>query len=166
MTSEEDGVRRWQPGAVTTYRLDFRTLTEADAARAATWFVGDEEGQKEFGGFFGVHPKWWNLVKADTNRHGWTVWESDQPIGFAGAEVGADGVAAVAVYVRKPVRGRGLGTAIMRALGPVVREAGAVQIRGGVRPDNTPSLRAALASGGEVVGEDKDGYIEVLGPLL
>ena len=41
-----------------------------------------------------------------------------------------------------------------------------VRLKGGVRPDNTASLRAALASGGQVVGEDKDGYIEVLGPPL
>ena len=148
------------------YRLAFRPLTEADGVMAASWFKGDEEGQKEFGGFFGVHPKWWNLVKDDPNRHGWTVWEDGQPIGFAGAEVGEDGVAGVAVYVRKPARGRGLGAAMMRALGPVVREVGAVRIKGGVRPDNTPSLRAVLASGGEILGEDKDGYLDVLGPPL
>lgn len=151
---------------MTSPRLEFKLLTEADAALAATWFEGDEEGQKEFGGFFGVHPKWWNLVRADPKRHGWTVWDVDQPIGFADAEVGDNGVAEVAFYVRKPARGRGLGTAIMRALGPVAREVGAVRMKGGVRPDNPASLRAALASGGEVIGVDKDGYTEVLGPLL
>ena len=148
------------------HRLEFRPLTETDAVMAASWFKGDPEGQQEFGGFFGVHPKWWDLVTDDSNRHGWTVWVDDEPVGFAGAEVGEDGVAGVALYVRKPARRRGLGTAMMRALGSVVRDVGAVRIKGGIRPDNAPSLRAALASGGEVVGEDKDGYVEVLGPLL
>jgi hypothetical protein len=40
-------------------RLVFMPLTEKDAALAATWFQDDEDGQKEFGGFFGVQPKWW-----------------------------------------------------------------------------------------------------------
>lgn len=147
-------------------RLAFKPLTESDAAMAATWFRNDEEGQEEFGGFFGVHPKWWNLVTAGSHRHSWTIWEADEPIGFADAEIDGDRVAGVVVYVRKPARGRGLGTAVMRALGPVVREVGAIRIQGDVRPDNTPSLRAVLGSGGEVVGQDKDGYLNVLGPPL
>jgi GNAT superfamily N-acetyltransferase len=107
-----------------------------------------------------------DLVRADVRRHGWTVWEGNQPVDFADAEVGDDGIAGVAVHVRKLARGRGLGTASMRAVGPVAREVGAVRIKGGVRVDNSPSLKAALASGGEVVGVDKDRYIEMLGPPL
>src|SRR6202035_93614 len=59
---------------MTRWRLRFVTLTEADAQMVATWFANDPEGQREFGGFFGVHPKWWNLVQKEPGRYGWTVW--------------------------------------------------------------------------------------------
>ena len=50
--------------------MEFHALTEADAVLVASWFERDEEGQKEFGGFYGVHPKWWNLVNENPSRHG------------------------------------------------------------------------------------------------
>ena len=146
--------------------MEFHALTEADAVLVASWFERDEEGQKEFGGFYGVHPNWWNLVKEDRSRHGWTVWRGSEPVGFADVEVGEDATAGVAVYVRRLRLGEGLATAIMRALGPIAEQVGAVRLKGGIRPDNTASLRAAMASGVQVVGEDKDGYIQVLGPPL
>ena len=148
------------------HRLAFRSLTEANAEVAASWFDGDEEGRKEFGGFYGVHPKWWTLVSADDSRHGWLVCVDDEPVGFADVDVDGDGTAEVSIYIRPSHRGLGLGSAALRALGPVCRRVGVVRLRGAVRPDNAASLAAVASASGELAGTDEFGYLVFLGPRL
>src|SRR5437899_889924 len=83
-------VRRSNSGVV--------ALTAADAAEVASWFEDDPEGQRQFGGFYGVHPKWWALVQGDAGRLGWTVREGDEPVGFVDMEInGREG--SIAFYV-------------------------------------------------------------------
>ena len=146
--------------------LDFKSLTENDAMMAAGWFLNDAEGQAEFGGFYGSHPKWWRLVRDHRNRSGWTVWRNGEPIGFADLELCDDGSADLSVYVVPAHRGQGLATAMMRALGPIAGPLGVRRLRGAIRPDNAVSLRAATASGGVLIGKDEHGYQVVVGPPL
>ena len=130
------------------------SLTQADAQIVASWFVHDSDGQREFGGFYGVHPKWWELVQTEPGRHGWTVWREHEPIGFVDLDIDED-VGQVAFYVVPALRGQGLGTAILKALGRVARALGANILSGGVRPENIASIKAALASGGHQVGNER-----------
>lgn len=81
-------------------RVSFLSVTEADAKAAASWLDDDPEGQEEFGGFYGIHPKWWSLVSADNSRYGWTLWRGAEPVGFVDAEVDFEGTAEVVVYIR------------------------------------------------------------------
>lgn len=147
-------------------RVSFLSVTEADAKAAASWLDDDPEGQEEFGGFYGIHPKWWSLVSADNSRYGWTLWRGAEPVGFVDAEVDFEGTAEVVVYIRPSHRGLGLGSAALRALGPVCRRVGAVRLRGAVRPDNVASLAAAVKASAEVTGTDEYGYLVLIGPRL
>ena len=140
------------------------TLTEADAQMVATWFANDPEGQREFGGFFGVHPKWWSLVQKEPGRYGWTVWHESEPIGFVDLEV-EEGVGGVAVYVVPTWRGQGMGTTMLKALGRVACPLGVNVLSGGIRPDNVASLKAALSSGGHQIGTNKYGEFVIRGSL-
>lgn len=62
--------------------MRYEPLNEDDARTAASWFGVDPEGQRRFGGFYGVHPKWWSLTSRDDFRHAWTMWDDEGPIGF------------------------------------------------------------------------------------
>src|SRR5436309_8391338 len=88
--------------------LRFDQLTEPDATEVARWLEYDAAGQREFGGFYGVHPKWWRLVVSDDCRHGWIVCLGDERCGFVDLEVHTDGGASVAIYVRPHLRNRGM----------------------------------------------------------
>src|SRR2546421_6951440 len=125
---------------VTRWGLRFVTLTEADAQMVATWFVNDPDGQRKFGGFYGVHPKWWDLVQREPGRYGWTVWRESEPIGFVDLTV-AEGIGEVSFYVVRTCRGHGLGTTMLKALGRVARPLGASVLSGGVRPENVASVK-------------------------
>ena len=149
---------------VPQWQLRFETLTKADAQMVASWFMNDPEGQQEFGGFYGVHPKWWDLVQREPDRHGWTVWRESDPIGFVDLGV-AEGVGEVAFYVVSTRRGQGLGTTILKALGRVARPLGVNILSGGIRPDNVASVKAALASGGHQVGKNEYGEFVIRGLL-
>ena len=148
-----------------TVVLSFKTLTESDAAMAARWFQGDPEGQREFGGFYGHHPRWWDLVDAGDKRHGWTIWEGTTPVGFVDLDLN-DGIGDVAIYVVSDHRGRGVGRATLKALALLARDKGAKRLRGAVATDNVASLRVALAAGGQAAVLTGDDEIVVLGPLL
>jgi GNAT superfamily N-acetyltransferase len=145
-------------------KLRFVALTEADAQMVTSWFANDPDGQREFGGFYGVHPKWWDLLQTEPGRHGWTVWRESEPIGFVDLEV-AEGVGQVAFYVAPTRRGQGLGTTILKALGRVARPLGADVLSGGVRPENVASVKASLASGGHQVGKNEYGEFVIRGSL-
>jgi GNAT superfamily N-acetyltransferase len=102
-------------------------LTAESAALAASWFDGDEDGAREFGGFYGRHPKWWTMVARDPTRFGWLVWAADEPCGFVDLELADDGTASVSLYVRREYRNRGVGRAVLRGLGWFPLPAGSVQ---------------------------------------
>ena len=149
---------------VSQSKLRFVTLTEADAQLVASWFANDPDSQQEFGGFYGVHPKWWDLLQTEPGRHGWTVRREAEPIGFVDLEVD-EGVAEVAFYVVPTRRGQGFGTTILKALGRVARPLGANLLSGGVRPDNIASVKAALAFGGHQHGKNEYGEYVIRGSL-
>lgn len=145
-------------------RLRLDPLTKGEAARAASWFLDDdEEARHELGGFYGSHPRWWELVVGDPRRHGWIVWAGNQRCGFVDLEVGEAGAGIVAIYVRRRFRDRGVGRAILRAVSGAARPRGAQTLSGGVHPHNARCLRMSLAAGASVVGTDADGYVVVGG---
>lgn len=109
-------------------------LTESGAQTVASWFDVDAAGQREFGGFYGRHPKWWSVVSGDERRFGWIVSAGAEEVGFV--DVGLDDVgdASVAVYVRREYRNRGTGREILR-------QAAAVATRLGRGPSMEESTR-------------------------
>jgi GNAT superfamily N-acetyltransferase len=130
----------------------------------ASWFANDPDGQREFGGFYGVHPKWWALLQREHGRYGWTVWRESAPIGFVDLEV-EECVGHVSFYVVPTCRGQGLGTTMLKALGGVARPLGANVLSGGIRPENVASLKAALASGGHQIATNEYGEFVIRGSL-
>jgi phosphinothricin acetyltransferase len=62
------------------------------------------------------------------------------------------GVVEHSVYVRPAARGRGVGTALLRALIRSTEEAGIWTIESGIFPENTASLRLHCSMGFRVVG--------------
>jgi len=62
------------------------------------------------------------------------------------------GVAWDSVYVRKEAQGRGVGTALLRALIAGAEDAGIWMLQAGIFPENRPSLSLHLRCGFVVVG--------------
>jgi RimJ/RimL family protein N-acetyltransferase len=124
-------------------------LTEELAVQAASWFRGDPVGQAEFGGFYGVHPRWWELVRSDPARMGFiavTVHEEEQ-IGFLDTEQGANRHVDVGMYVRRRRRRQGLGTSILLAAIEWALASDLRRVVAAVSPDNLASRRCCEAAG-------------------
>lgn len=93
--------------------LTLTALTETLAAEAAEWFQNDEEGQREFDGFYGAHPKWWDVVRADGSRHAWIALLADhEAIGFIDLELTAENH--LSYYIRRDFRGQSLCPALVQ----------------------------------------------------
>ena len=135
-------------------------LTEDRAEAAAGWFMGDPEGSAEFGGFYGVHPKWWTLVERDEHRRGWIAIESSSEVGFVDLEV-AGSAANFAIYIMREWRGRGLGTALVGLVADAAVAEGVVRLVGEAAPSNEPSLRAMRTAGFADVGSTDQGYLRL-----
>jgi len=143
--------------ATTETVLRFVALTAADAAEVASWFEDDPEGQRRFGGFYGVHPKWWALVQ-DAGRLGWTVREGDEPVGFVDMEINSR-EGSIAFYVVRHRRHAGLGRTLLRQFGSEARKLGVTALYGGIAPDNEASIRAALAAGARIECTNEHGEL-------
>lgn len=114
----------------------------------------------------------------DTEPPSWEVWERSHlencrvvaedggvVLGWAALTPVSDrcvygGVAEVSVYVDEAGRGRGIGTALMRALVEASERAGIWTLQAGVFPENVASVRAH-----EKVGFREVGRRERLGKL-
>lgn len=126
--------------------MDLEPLTERSAAVVATWFEHDEEGRRRLG-FYAGDPKWWRLVEADDNRHGFVVRAAGEAIGFVDLE-DHNGVVNVSIYVRPEHRWQGHGMAILLQASVIARSIeGARRLLAEVEPDNTASIRACARVG-------------------
>jgi RimJ/RimL family protein N-acetyltransferase len=124
-------------------------LTEELAVQAASWFHGDTVGQAEFGGFYGVHPRWWELARSDPARTGYiavTARDAER-IGFLDTEQKADGNVDVGIYVRRECRQQGFGTSILLAAAQWATTNELRRIVAAVSPDNVASRRCCEAAG-------------------
>ena len=130
-------------------------LTAALAAEAATWFEGDEVGQLEFGGFSGDHPKWWDLVREEDERHGWIVRRGRGLLGFVDFEACEPGH--ISLYVRREFRGLGLCPQMLRLVADAARDLGAERVTAAVAPANSASLACCRRAGMAEVGTNEFG---------
>lgn len=138
--------------------LTLTPLNETLAADAAEWFSDDEEGQREFGGFYGVHPKWWQLVRTDGSRHGWIAHLRDHDaLGFVDLELTADNQ--LSYYIRREFRGRGLCPALIQAAVAEAKGLGAPNVTAAIRPDHIASLVCCRRAGFVEVGGNSYGEI-------
>ena len=122
-------------------------LSSEQASDSASWFVGDDEGQRRFGGFYGVHPKWWDLVCTDRCRHGWIAFVEGDAVGFVDIEAAPECPAKLVVYLRPERRHQGLGVPLITAALAEARRLGAKRVSAAVEPDNAVSLKSCLRAG-------------------
>ena len=126
--------------------MDLDPLTEETAAGVVTWFDHDDEGRRRVG-FYAHHPKWWHLVVADEDRHGFVATVDGAPVGLVDLEL-RDGAVNVSVYIRQEHRGYGHGVAALTAATLVARSLeGATQLRAEVEEDNAASMRSCAHIG-------------------
>jgi RimJ/RimL family protein N-acetyltransferase len=124
-------------------------LTEPLAMEVAAWFGDDPVGQAEFGGFYGAHPRWWRLTRAEVGREGFIAVDAatDDPVGFLDTEHVSAGRVDIGMYVRRRYRRQGWGTSIVSAGIDWARAHTAREVVAAVRPDNVASLRCCEAAG-------------------
>jgi RimJ/RimL family protein N-acetyltransferase len=135
--------------------LSLDPLTEALAVEAAGWFEGDDVGRREFGGFYGAHPKWWDLVRSDDERHGWVVRGDLGLLGFVDLETSEPGH--ISLYVRKEFRGRGLCPEVLRMAPDAARLLGAERVTAAVARTNSASLACCRRAGMVEIGTNEFG---------
>lgn len=135
--------------------LSLEPLTAALAAEAAAWLDGDEVGLREFGGFYGAHPKWWDLVCGADERHGWIVRGDRGLLGFVDLETCAPGH--ISLYVRREFRGLGLCPQVLRLAADAARRLGAERVTAAVAPMNSASLACCRRAGMAEVGTNEFG---------
>lgn len=130
--------------------LTLTALTERLAAEAAEWFRNDEEGQREFGGFYGAHPKWWDLVRADEFRHAWIALADHEAIGFIDLELTAENH--LSYYIRREFRRQSLCPPLVQAAVEKAKGLCAPSLTAAIHPENIASLaccrRAGFVEGG------------------
>ncbi len=106
----------------------------------------------------------------ETDCPGWETWDAarlragrlvaragDRVVGWAAlspvsARPAYAGVAEVSLYVAASARGRGVGTALLRALVEASERAGIWTLQGSIFPENAASLALVAAAGFRVVG--------------
>lgn len=132
-----------------TRRVVLTTLTEQLAVEAAGWFDNDPVGQAEFGGFYGMHPRWWDLTRSDPLREGFIAVDpvSDELVGFLDTEQDSNGRLDIGMYVRCRHRRLGWGTSIVLAAICWAKAQDMHQVSAAVRPDNIASLSCCTAAG-------------------
>jgi RimJ/RimL family protein N-acetyltransferase len=120
--------------------IELETLTESTAADVVSWFEDDEEGRRR-AGFFRLHPKWWELVAADDDRHGFITVVEGEPVGLVDLEQVGERVN-VGFYVRAERRRCGLGSEVAAAVVTRSRElSDARRLVAEVEPYNLASVR-------------------------
>lgn len=137
--------------------LNYVALTEQAASDVASWIRDDADGRRWLASY-ADHPSWWRLVLGDANRYGWIFVEDGYPHGFVDLEFVGE-VAYAAIFVRPASRSRGLGRRVLREVGDVAAELGALRMEGGVDPMNAASRRMCRAAGFVESGVDDEGYI-------
>jgi GNAT superfamily N-acetyltransferase len=129
-------------------------LTSDLAALVGSWFAEDEEGQRRLDAdFYGAGLKWWQLVEQSAVRHGWVGLLGDERVGFVDVEVD-DERGGIAIYVRRDLRGRGIGQQLLRLAAVEGRSLGIVELVGSVESHNVASTRCFLAAGFAQSGVD------------
>jgi len=104
------------------------------------------------------HQRWFSRVVDDPERTRlWIAEQQDEPVGQVRIDINA-GVGTVSIAVDPGHRGRGVGTAMLRALTETVNAGGAPRhLIALVRSDNTASLHAfEAATFHRVAGGDRD----------
>ena len=138
--------------------LQLSPLTERRAEEAATWFMNDPDGQREFGGFYGAHPKWWDQTQVELDRHAWIAeLEDGTPVGFLEIGLGADDGEVHLSYVRAEYRQRGLGTALAGVAVTRARELGVRQLFAAIDPANRASINCCQRAGFTDAGSNSFG---------
>lgn len=100
------------------------------------------------------HQAWLERSLADPNRRLWIAERGDEKLGTVSAAYGKDGGVELSVTVAPAMRGRGAGTAMIRAaLDEVAAAWPKLEVRAAVRVENAASRRLFERCGFVAVGE-------------
>jgi RimJ/RimL family protein N-acetyltransferase len=130
--------------------LSLRPATSGDAALLLGWRNDPEAirfSVSRLGVTPGEHAEWLARRLADPATHLWIAEERGTPVGQVRVDV-EGGTGTVSIAVAPGVRGRGLGTASLRAMVTLVeRDPSVVTLRALVHTDNPASARAFELAG-------------------
>lgn len=90
----------------------------------------------------------------------WIAVDGSSAVGFADLEVTGD-VAALAFYIRRDLRRRGLGSTLLELLAEAAAGLGVVLLVGEAAPTNEPSVAAMLSSALIEIGVTDEGYVRL-----
>ena len=138
-----------------TVAIDLRAMTEADWPAVATiWAEGIATGNATFE----TEPPSWEAFDTTRRPEARFVAEHEgRVVGWAALSPVSTrpcyaGVAENSVYVASTARGRGVGTALMRALADAAAAAGIWTIQTSVFPENAASVALHERAGFRIVG--------------
>jgi L-amino acid N-acyltransferase YncA len=102
-------------------------------------------------------PDWDKWDSAHLREHRVVVRQGDRILGWAALNPVStrcvySGVAELSLYVAAAHRGKGIGSALLKAIINSTQKAGLWTLQGGIFPENTPSLRLVRKHGFKVVG--------------
>ncbi len=145
--------------------LVLRPAEGADAGRVLAW-RNDADSVRWSASGRAVdsieHARWYTGAIDDPGRRIWIGEVDGEAVGMVRVDV-QSGVGTVSVTAAPAMRGRGYGTALVRALDRAVREDCQVRaLVAHVRPANTASMRAFTAAGYESAGVAPDGLVRLV----
>jgi UDP-2,4-diacetamido-2,4,6-trideoxy-beta-L-altropyranose hydrolase len=132
-------------------KLTLREATTADAELLFRWRNEAETRKNSFGSGpipFEEHIRWLSsrLTASDDTRI-WILEDGTMPVGQIRYERVSD-EARISFSIDKNVRGKGLGTALLKLTAPLACQTlGVEQLVGMTKPDNIPSIRSFERAG-------------------
>ena len=102
-------------------------------------------------------PDWENWDSAHLSEHRLVIREGDSILAWAALSPVSSrcvyqGVAELSLYVAAGHRGKGIGSALLKAIINLTEKAGLWTLQGGIFPENTPSLRLVRKHGFKEIG--------------
>ncbi len=105
------------------------------------------------------HARWFATRRHDPRVHLWIAEVDGTPVGQVRVDGDIDDVGVVSVAVAPAYRGRGIGSAVLRAMvATVIAEKPVRMLRALVHPDNVQSVRAFEKAGFTTTPATQDGF--------
>lgn len=157
---------------MTPYGLQIRAMTVADAPKVRAIYQTGLDGG--LASFETTVPEWDAFDRSKLPEHRWVAVLDGTVVGWVAVSAVSSrpvyaGVVEHSVYVDPSAQGRGVGSALLRALVESTEAAGIWTIQAGIFPTNAASLRLHEKAGFRVVGTREkvgrhpfDGWRDVL----